>query len=251
MEEWAAFDKANRKWEQKSSDDYAIALEKFEAEYDTQYEAKNPRPKPPPFQPSGQALVESALIFSIIVFLLIGVLELGWVLRAYLILTNASREAARFAVRQNYLDFRSSNPNYQSVWTHTLESISSQIDYNEATGAMIISYIEAESACTLPFTITTPLEVPTFTWTFPATAAVQTQLNYALMGAELGRLQQKHSCDVIAAGNVPRPNNTITVELWFSQRQLLGFPGISNLWTDPVILYSRASFRKIQETRND
>lgn len=199
----------------------------------------------------GQALVESAIIFPILVFLLVGVLELGWVLRAYLILSNASREAARFAVRQNYLDFNSPEPAYSTVWTHTLNSISEQIDYNEATGAIIISYMAVDAPCTMPFTITTPLDVPTYTWTYPATATVQTRLNYALMGADMGRLQQKHSCDVIAAGDIPRPNNNITVELWFSQRQLLGFPGISNLWTDPILLYSRATFRRIQDTRTE
>lgn len=199
----------------------------------------------------GQALVESAIIFPILVFLLIGVLEVGWIIRAYLVLTNASREAARFAVRQNYLDFRSPNPDYASVWTHTLNSISGQIDYNENTGAMIVSYLEAESACTLPFTITTPLDVPTYTWTYPATAAVQTQLNYALLGAELGRLQQQHSCDAIAQHLIPRPNNVVIVELFFEQHQLLGFPIISNSFTDPVTLYSVATFRKIQETRTE
>lgn len=198
-----------------------------------------------------QALVETAIIVPVLIFLLIGVLETGWILRAYLILSNASREAARFAVRQNYLDFSSPNPDYASVWTHTLESISGQIDYSEATGAMIVSYIAVDAPCTMPFTITTPLDVATYTWTYPATATVQTRLNYALMGADMGRLQQQHSCDAVRNSLIPRPNNTITVEMFFSQRQLLGFPGISNLWTDPILLYSRATFRKIQETRTE
>lgn len=199
----------------------------------------------------GQALVETAIILPVLIFLLIGVLEVGWILRAYLILSSASREAARFAVRQNYLDFSSPEPAYSTVWTHTIESISEQINYNENTGAMIVSYIAVDAPCTLPFTITTPLDVPTYTWKFPATATYQTQLNYALMGADLGRLQQQHSCDAVRNALIPRPNNTVTVELFFNQKMLLGFPVISNPFTDPFLLYSRATFRKIQESRTE
>lgn len=197
-----------------------------------------------------QALVETAIITPILIFLLIGVLEVGWALRGYLVLTNANREAARFAVRQNYLDFSSPVPAYSTVWTHTLNSISEQIDYNEATGAMIISYISVDAPCTMPFTITTPLDVPTYTWKYPATATVQTQLNYALLGSDLGRLQQKHSCDAIRNAIIPRPNNIIIVEMWYKQRMLLGFPVISNSFTDPVPMYAHSTFRKIQDTRN-
>lgn len=198
----------------------------------------------------GQALVEFVIILPILIFLLIGVLETGWAIRGYLILASANREAARFAVRQNYLDFKSPNPAYSTVWTHTLESISGQIDYNETSGAMIVSYIEVEAHCTLPFTITTPLNVPTYTWTYPATATVTTHLDYALMGADLGRLELEHSCNQIAGGFVPRPNGVVTVEMWFNQPQLFGFPLISNPLTDPVPMYTHSTFRKIQETRN-
>jgi Flp pilus assembly protein TadG len=109
----------------------------------------------------GQGLVEMAIITPILIFILIGVFEVGWALRGYLVLINANREAARFAVRQDYLNFAGDNIGYEKVWTHTLESISGQIDYNENTGAMIVSYINVVAPCTMPFTVTTPLDVPT------------------------------------------------------------------------------------------
>ena len=201
-------------------------------------------------QQKGQSLVEMAIVTPILIFLLIGVFEVGWALRGYLVLTNANREAARFAVRQNYLNFNSDNIGYEKVWTHTLESISGQIDFNEATGAMIISYISVNAPCTLPFTITTPLNVPTYTWKYPPTATVQTQMNYALLGADLGRFQQAHSCDLVSRGMIPYSNDVVIVEMWYNQPQLLGFPLISNPFTDPVPMYGNSTFRKIPEARS-
>lgn len=46
---------------------------------------------------SGQALVEFALVFPIVILLLVGMLEFGLVFNAYLSINNASREGAREA----------------------------------------------------------------------------------------------------------------------------------------------------------
>lgn len=53
----------------------------------------------------GQGFVEMTLIAPILIFLFIGVFELGWVLRGYLILANVNRETVRFSVRPAYLNF--------------------------------------------------------------------------------------------------------------------------------------------------
>lgn len=46
----------------------------------------------------GQALVETALMLPILILILMGIVEFGRILNAYLIITNASREGARCAV---------------------------------------------------------------------------------------------------------------------------------------------------------
>ncbi|MCB0210324.1 MAG: pilus assembly protein [Anaerolineae bacterium] len=53
----------------------------------------------------GQSLVEIAISMPILIFLLIGVFEVGSALRSYLVLVNINREITRFAVRPGYLDF--------------------------------------------------------------------------------------------------------------------------------------------------
>ncbi|MGI6400044.1 MAG: TadE family protein [Bacillota bacterium] len=47
---------------------------------------------------SGQALVEMALVLSMLLFLLTGIVEFGRVLSAQLVVSHASREGARIGV---------------------------------------------------------------------------------------------------------------------------------------------------------
>ena len=52
----------------------------------------------------GQGLVEMAFALPVLIILLIGVVEIGFALRSYLIVVNAVREGARFASRARYTD---------------------------------------------------------------------------------------------------------------------------------------------------
>ena len=69
----------------------------------------------------GQSMVETALIAPILILMLIGVFEVGWALRGYMIILNATREAARFAAR-GYVDF-SDGSGYEVVLDHTLDTL--------------------------------------------------------------------------------------------------------------------------------
>lgn len=52
----------------------------------------------------GQGLLEMALMLPVLLILLIGVAEVGFMLRNYLVVVNASREGGRFAARGRYSD---------------------------------------------------------------------------------------------------------------------------------------------------
>ncbi len=52
----------------------------------------------------GQGLVEFAIILPILLLLLLGVVEMGYLLRNYLVVVNADREACRFAARGRFSD---------------------------------------------------------------------------------------------------------------------------------------------------
>lgn len=196
-----------------------------------------------------QALVETAIIAPILVFMLIGVFEVGFALHGYLVLANANREAARFAVRQDYLNFDSNNIGYEKVWTHTVESIANQIPFNEENGDMIISYLIVQATCTGSFTITTPLDVLSYTWRYPLTSTRQTLLDYNQLGQEMVVQQTKYACANLDTAKVLLPNNVVHVEMWFKHKQLFGFPLISNPFTDPLTEYAHTAFRKAPDSR--
>jgi hypothetical protein len=52
----------------------------------------------------GQSILETAIILMVLVLLLYGIVEVGFGLRNYLLVSNANREAARFAARGRFTD---------------------------------------------------------------------------------------------------------------------------------------------------
>jgi hypothetical protein len=95
----------------------------------------------------GQSLVEMALITPLLLLLFIGVLEVGWAIRGYIVLLNADREATRFAARGQYLDFSKTERNaigYGYVLSHTLDSLAQQLSFDvisdQPNGTLIISH---------------------------------------------------------------------------------------------------------------
>lgn len=210
-----------------------------------------------------QALVETMLIAPIIVFLMIGVFEIGWLLRGYLILVNSSREGARFAARPHYLDY--TDKSYLAIVDQTISSIAGQLPFTE-TGMVIISVARVETqwvcdpyhlsecdcaeAVTNPFSPTlamSPLTHVTATYMYPATSTEVTTLDIDLdkMIAD----NRDFNCRVQKRGGVPTIDTQVTVELFFWQDQLFGFPFISNPYTDPVLIRAYSTFRKVENSR--
>lgn len=56
------------------------------------------RPAHPRQSQQGQGLVEFALVLPLFILLIMGILDFGMALRAYVMVTNASREGARYAI---------------------------------------------------------------------------------------------------------------------------------------------------------
>ncbi|MDX1522948.1 MAG: TadE family protein, partial [Anaerolineae bacterium] len=74
----------------------------------------------------GQSLVEMAITMPLLLLMLLGVFEVGWALRGYLVLVTANREAVRLAVKNGELDFAVKDVEligYNEVLSHTLDSL--------------------------------------------------------------------------------------------------------------------------------
>ncbi|MCP4363006.1 MAG: hypothetical protein GY796_33795 [Chloroflexi bacterium] len=115
----------------------------------------------------GQSMVEMALFLPILLLLLLGVFEVGWALRSYLVLVNVNRESTRFAARGIYLDFDNtvasagstcfddsqhdpSGIGYCKVISQTIAGLSNQLAMNflgapaDANSSVIMTYYEVE-----------------------------------------------------------------------------------------------------------
>jgi hypothetical protein len=107
----------------------------------------------------GQSLVEMAIITPLLLLLFIGVLEVGWAIRGYIVLVNADREATRFAARGQYLDFSQTereNVGYDYVAAHTLDTMSQQLDFDvlskDPNATLIVSHylVDTGKPCAEP-----------------------------------------------------------------------------------------------------
>lgn len=54
---------------------------------------------------SGQSLVEMTVIVPLLLLMFLGLIEVGWAIRGYLVLLSTNRETVRFAARGEYLNF--------------------------------------------------------------------------------------------------------------------------------------------------
>lgn len=209
-------------------------------------------------------MVETAIIAPVLIFMLIGVFEVGWALRGYLVLASANREAARFAVRGNYLS-EFSEAEYGRVVSQAFNSLSNQIPF-QSGGTVIVSHFfvntgyicdpeddslcDCDQAVTDPFSTTlimTPLNVPTYTYKWPATSTKITQLDYGAYISELVEFDLQFNCQLVNRGAQFSTSSVIVVEMFYDQPQLMGFPLISNPFTDPVPMYTHTAMRRVTD----
>ncbi|MBE7468978.1 MAG: hypothetical protein DPW09_03260 [Anaerolineae bacterium] len=87
----------------------------------------------------GQSLVETAIVAPILIFMMIGVFEVGWALRGYLVLTNVSRETTRFAVRPGYLNYTNRPPTTTTTVEQQQQWVYNNVGYKDVVGQMFNS----------------------------------------------------------------------------------------------------------------
>ncbi len=232
----------------------------------------------------GQSLVEIAIFSPLIIFMLIGVFEVGWALRGYIVLANVNREITRFAVRPGYLDFAIKDVNtvgYHNVLTHTYTSVGGQLplDYT-SNSKLVISHLVIDTAwpcdpdndiadcnCedfTDPGTNFNQTQVFTmddlilhpgepgydyYAYGSPPSAVDDTLIDYDSEVIKLARQNNKFNCELLKKGGIPSANNYVVTELFYQQPQLFGFPLVSNPLTDPVPLYAQTAMRIVSGSR--
>jgi hypothetical protein len=211
----------------------------------------------------GQSLVEMALIAPLLLLMFLGVVEVGWALRNFIVVQNGTREATRFAARGRYLDFSKILPEeigYPSVLQHELDSIAGQVPLNVAgspNGTVIISHILVDTGkCgggTLDDLILTP-STPGYGHFLAAYG--QPRPSRVDFRAEAERMRQENeafNCDLAASAPsgdyIPSVNSAVIVETYYENYQLLGIPIIANRFTNPILMYTRTIMRITADAR--
>jgi hypothetical protein len=214
---------------------------------------------------AGQSLVEMAIIAPILLIMFIGVIEVGWALRNYLVLQNSTREATRFAARGRYLDFSKTDVDeigYPYVVQHEMDSIAGQIPLSVAPGTanstIIVSHVLVDTGpCgggTNDDLVLSPVTpgYGHFSATFGQSRA--SRVDFGALAAEMIAENEAFNCDLADrnTGAIPSVNSVVVVESYFPHQLLVNVPIVSNLIADAngvIWMYTRTSMRISADAR--
>lgn len=262
---------------------------------------------------TGQSLVEMAITAPLLLLMFLGVFEVGWALRGYMVLVNANREATRLAVKTGTLDFSTktrpisdtvgSRVGYTGVLSHTYGVLGYRGDIALTDSAqrptlplrflpesgggnatMIISHLVASTrnpcddigACDCSITDHDhdqwdesddlllgpgssgfdyyqqhygPTQTVRSVFGRPTVVDYSSRIDFEDKLAELKTRNNQLNCALLKSNPDAdlnnSDNNSIIIEMFYDQPQLLGVPIISNGITDPIPLYTHTAMRII------
>jgi hypothetical protein len=208
---------------------------------------------------SGQSLVEMAIVTPLLLLMLLGMFEVGWALRGYLVLSNANREATRFAARGRYLDFNQMSQDaigYGYVVSHTLDSLAGQLPVDlspsSANGGEIISHylVDTRQPCVNMSTCVCPSDPANFdsanagniadyddviqgptsfwdnhdTWRYFSRIDLESKIDEGTLRKQLKDENNTFNCQIYKNdSSIPWSINSVVVtELFYDQPQLTG-----------------------------
>jgi Flp pilus assembly protein TadG len=186
-------------------------------------------------KPLGQSLVEFTVLLPLLVMMVSGLIEFGFMLNYYLDMIDAAREAARFAADDDPIrlaDGTYSDPNpgfYTRAQTVTLDSINigsgGQITLDPARDDVVIS---AFSILTNPIAGTVVVDDR-----FPAGSG---ENGLPLYG---NKVSQFDNARIQALLDPNAPNSgLVLIEIFYNYDMILGLPWITAFVPDPIPLYA-------------
>jgi hypothetical protein len=175
----------------------------------------------------GQSLAELALVMPLLLMILVAMVEVGWAMRSHLVVTTASREAARFAARRVF-DY----PEIEEVAEVALLSLNPVYDGADADATIIITKVQIDAAGNW----TIDGGQPYVDGDLPVESTMGTA-EYDQIGADNVVFNAAHS-------GIDSENNVVVVEVFYDHDLLLG-SRIASGWIGlgPLRLYSRSISR--------
>lgn len=179
----------------------------------------------------GQSIVEFTMLLPILIMMLSGLIEFGFMLNYYLDMIDAAREAARFAANDDPIHndatglYQDPNPGfYLRAQTVTLDSLNigsgGQITLNPATDDVVISAFAVSSGAV--------------DRRFPAGSG---ENGLSLYGNHVSALDS--TTDINPRLDASAPNTgMVSVEIFYDYHMILGLPWITMFVPDTITLYA-------------
>jgi len=175
----------------------------------------------------GQSLAELALVMPLLLMILVAMVEVGWAMRSHLIVTTASREAARFAARRVF-DYAE----IDEVAEVALLSLNPVYDGADADATIIITKVQIDAQGD---------------WTIDGGQPYvkgDLPVESGLGAGEYNQIGDDNELFNTTHPGIDSENNVVVVEVFYDHDLLLG-SRIASGWIGlgPLRLYSRSISR--------
>jgi hypothetical protein len=184
----------------------------------------------------GQGLVEMTLALPVLLIMLLGLVELGFLLHAYIVLYNADREATRFAVRGTFTPEEIA----ERAMTSISEQLPAELEGADANTAILITqlYIPADKDDFATVELYWHAGISVTSRFVPQDHANKIKLdndlfNQEVMDAELGL--------------GPTSQEVVIVEMFHNHDQVLHAPFVEWVFPDPMEVYAWTIMRVLEQ----
>lgn len=194
----------------------------------------------------GQSLVEFAILLPLLLIMLSGLIEFGFILNDYLDLIDAAREVARFAADEDPIRDQagSFDPNpthtpepagfYDRVWLNTDRALNmgGQIALDPASDDVIVSLFSVNFG-------TVTQRYPTVFGSNGGENGWRRWENHP-SDFTFAEVQQVVTDTIATNGNIPPNTGVVLVEIYYDYHMLMALPWITAFVPDPVTLHAFA-----------
>lgn len=203
----------------------------------------------------GQSLVEFAILLPLLLIMLTGLIEFGFILNDYLDLIDAAREVARFAADEDPVRDENGNFNpdpthidepagfYDRVWLNTDRALSmgGQIALDPFSDDVIVSLFSVNfGTVSQRYPLAAGPNGGENGWQRWGNHTSLFSTNDPAKTPPEYDIQQVVSQSIATNGNIPPNTGVVLVEIWYDYHMLMALPWITAFVPDPVTLHAYA-----------
>jgi hypothetical protein len=205
----------------------------------------------------GQSLVELTITLPILLLMFVGLIEIGYVLRNYLVVVNATREGTRFAARGQWFD-SVDDPDPADPIVERVLAAGGYVG-NPQDGVRVLRTESAGAdhpANTRIYVhfIAVPDQIvdgglqyedPTYySWQDgPLDSPPKINIGEEALAAQQLNYEFNDEHYIHGTLDMPSEHNFVIIETFYAHEQLLGMPIFTEILPDIIRLYSKASMR--------